>query len=191
MQIGMIGLGRMGSNMVRRLLQGGHECVVYNRRAEAIKALQSEGAVGADSLEDFVARMSPPRAVWLMVPATAVDGVLAQLVPLLEAGDIVIDGGNSYYRDDIRRAAGLQQNGVHYVDAGTSGGVAGLERGYCLMIGGEKEIVQHLDPPAWVWRHAPPDGTSPTPLPSRVTCTAVRTVPGTSSRWSTTGSNTV
>jgi 6-phosphogluconate dehydrogenase len=146
MQIGMIGLGRMGSNMVRRLLQGGHECVVYNRRAEAVKALQSEGAVGADSLDDFVARMTPPRAVWLMVPATAVDEVLAQLVPLLEAGDMGIDGGNSYYRDDIRRAAGLQKNGVHYVDVGTSGGVAGLERGYCLMIGGEKAIVQHLDP---------------------------------------------
>ncbi len=146
MQIGMIGLGRMGSNMVRRLMQGGHQGVVYNRHAEAVKALQSEGAVGAVSLEDFVARMATPRAVWLMVPATVVDELLAQLLPLLEAGDIVIDGGNSYYRDDIRRAAELQQHGMHYVDVGTSGGVAGLERGYCLMIGGEKDIVRHLDP---------------------------------------------
>jgi 6-phosphogluconate dehydrogenase len=146
MQIGMIGLGRMGSNMVRRLLQGGHQCVVYNRHAEAVETLRSEGAMGTVSLQDFIARLTKPRAVWLMVPATAVDEVLAQFVPLLEAGDMVIDGGNSYYRDDIRRAAGLQLNGVHYVDAGTSGGVAGLERGYCLMIGGEKEIVQHLDP---------------------------------------------
>ena len=146
MQIGMIGLGRMGSNMVRRLMQGGHQCVVYNRHAEAVEALHSQGAVGTVSLEDFVARLTKPRAVWLMVPATVVDEVLAQLVPLLKAGDIVIDGGNSYYRDDIRRAAELQQHGLHYVDVGTSGGVAGLERGYCLMIGGEKGIVQHLDP---------------------------------------------
>ncbi|AXS81958.1 phosphogluconate dehydrogenase (NAD(+)-dependent, decarboxylating) [Marinobacter sp. Arc7-DN-1] len=146
MQIGMIGLGRMGSNMVRRLLRGGHECVVYNRSPEAVEALANEGAVGSVSLEDFVARMTPPRAVWLMVPATVVDEMLARLAPLLEAGDIVIDGGNSYYRDDIRRAAELQQNEVHYVDVGTSGGVAGLERGFCLMIGGEQDIVRHLDP---------------------------------------------
>lgn len=146
MQIGMIGLGRMGSNMVRRLLQGGHECVVYNRSSEAVKALRSEGSVGAISLEDFVARMTRPRAIWLMVPATVVDEMLAQLLPLLEAGDILIDGGNSYYRDDVRRAAQLQHNGLHYVDVGTSGGIAGLERGYCLMIGGEKDIVRHLDP---------------------------------------------
>ena len=126
MQIGMIGLGRMGSNMVRRLMRGGHQCVVYNRSAEAVNALQSEGAVGSVSLEDFVARMTKPRAIWLMVPATVVDEMLAQLIPLLEAGDIVIDGGNSYYHDDIRRAAELKQNGVHYVDVGTSGGVAGL-----------------------------------------------------------------
>ncbi|MCC6208311.1 MAG: decarboxylating 6-phosphogluconate dehydrogenase [Gammaproteobacteria bacterium] len=145
MQIGMIGLGRMGSNMMRRLLQGGHECVVYNRSAEAVNVLRSEGAFGTVALEDFVARLSKPRAVWLMVPATVVDEVLAQLLPLLEAGDIVIDGGNSYYRDDIRRAAELQQNGVHYVDVGTSGGVAGLERGYCLMIGGENDMFRHLD----------------------------------------------
>lgn len=146
MQIGMIGLGRTGSNMVRRRLRAGHPCVVYNRNADAVKALQSEGAVGTVSLADFVVRMTKPRAVWLMVPAMVVDEVLAQLLPLLEARDIVIDGGNSYYRDDIRRVAELQQNGMHYVDVGTSGGVAGLERGYCLMIGGENDIVRHLDP---------------------------------------------
>jgi len=146
MQIGMIGLGRMGSNMVRRLMREGHQCVVYDPDSEAVEALHSQGAVGAASLEDFIARMTKPRAVWLMVPATVVDEVLAHLVPLFEAGDIVIDGGNSYYRDDIRRAAELQQAGLHYVDVGTSGGVAGLERGYCLMIGGERDIVRHLDP---------------------------------------------
>ncbi len=146
MQIGMIGLGRMGSNMVRRLMRGGHQCVVYNRHAEAVEQLNSEGAVGTNSLDDFVARIHSPRVIWMMVPATVVDDVLAQLMPLLEAGDTIIDGGNSYYRDDVRRAADLQQHGIHYVDVGTSGGVAGLERGYCLMIGGEKDIVQRLDP---------------------------------------------
>jgi 6-phosphogluconate dehydrogenase len=164
MQIGMIGLGRMGSNMVRRLMRGGHQCVVYNRHPEAVAALQSEGAVGTASLEDFVARINRPRAIWLMVPATVVDEVLAQLIPRLEAGDIVIDGGNSYYRDDIRRAAELQRNGLHYVDVGTSGGVAGLERGYCLMIGGEKNIVQRLDPVFATL--APGEGAAP-PTPGR------------------------
>ncbi len=146
MQIGMIGLGRMGSNMVRRLLKGGHECVIYNRRPEAVKELQSLGSVGTTTLEDFVAKIAKPRVVWLMVPATAVDDVLAQIVALLEKGDIVVDGGNSYYRDDIRRAAELEKSGVHYLDVGTSGGVFGLERGYCLMIGGEKDIASHLGP---------------------------------------------
>lgn len=164
MQIGMIGLGRMGSNMVRRLMQGGHQCVVYDRHAEAVKVLHSEGAVGTNSLEDFVARMAQPRAVWLMVPATVVDEVLATLVPLLDAGDMVIDGGNSYYRDDVRRAGELQKNELHYVDVGTSGGVAGLERGYCLMMGGEKDIVQHLDPIFTTL--APGVGTAP-PTPGR------------------------
>jgi 6-phosphogluconate dehydrogenase len=145
MQIGMIGLGRMGNNMVQRLLRAGHPCVVYDRHSEAVKALQSQGAIGTGSLEDFIARLTKPRAVWLMVPAMVVDDVLASLVPLLEAGDIVIDGGNSYYRDDIRRAAAARRHGVQYVDVGTSGGVAGLERGYCLMIGGEKAVVQQLD----------------------------------------------
>ena len=146
MQIGMIGLGRMGSNMARRLMQGGHECLVYNRHVEAIKQLQGEGAVGTVSLQDLIAHMTKPCTVWLMVPASIVDEMLAQLAPLLEAGDIVIDGGNSYYRDDIRRAAELHQKGLHYVDVGTSGGIAGLDRGYCLMIGGEKDIVKYLDP---------------------------------------------
>jgi len=146
MQIGMIGLGRMGSNMARRLMREGQRCVVYNRHTEVVKTLQDEGAVGTVTLEKFIAHISRPRAVWMMVPAAVVDEVLARLVPLLEAGDIVIDGGNSYYRDDVRRATELRRQGVHYVDVGTSGGVAGLERGYCPMIGGEKDIVRHLDP---------------------------------------------
>ena len=146
MQLGLIGLGRMGANMARRLIKGGHECVVYDVHAQTIEELVDQGAVGASSLRDLVSRLSQPRAVWLMVPAAAVDQELAALVPLLEAGDIVIDGGNSYYRDDIRRGAGLIARGIHYVDVGTSGGVAGLTRGYCMMIGGEKEIIHHLDP---------------------------------------------
>ncbi len=146
MQLGMIGLGRMGANMVRRLLRAGHQCVVYDVHPEAVQGLAREGAVGAISLEDFVAKLTSPRAVWLMVPAAIVDEELAALGPLLEAGDIVIDGGNSYYHEDIRRAAALQPQGIHYLDVGTSGGVWGLERGYCLMIGGEQSAVKHLDP---------------------------------------------
>ncbi len=146
MQIGMLGLGRMGSNMVRRLMQDGHECVVYNRSAGAVKQLQDEGAVGVLSLEDLAARLTKPRAVWLMVPAAAVDDVLSQLAPLLAVGDIIIDGGNSNYRDAIRRGAELKQQGIHFLDVGTSGGVAGLERGYCLMIGGDDKPVSDLDP---------------------------------------------
>ena len=146
MRMGMIGLGRMGANMVRRLMRDEHECVVYNRSPEPVQQLQSEGAIGADSLEDFVARLPAPRTVWLMVPAGAVDDMIASLTPLLDAGDILIDGGNSYYVDDIRRAGELAEQGIHYVDVGTSGGVWGLERGYCLMIGGEPDTVAHLDP---------------------------------------------
>lgn len=146
MQLGMIGLGRMGANMVQRLMKGGHECVVYDLHPKDVETLVDQGAVGVDSLGELVSRLSKPRAVWLMVPAAVIDQELAVLVPLLEAGDIVIDGGNSYYRDDIRRGAELKPRGLHYVDVGTSGGVAGLERGYCLMIGGEKEIFQHLTP---------------------------------------------
>ncbi|MFA7593494.1 MAG: decarboxylating 6-phosphogluconate dehydrogenase [Thiohalobacteraceae bacterium] len=146
MQIGMIGLGRMGSNMVQRLLQAGHQCVVYDRDIEAVKGLQRQGVVGAGSLEEFITHLHKPRAVWLMVPAAVVDTVLTQLLPRLEADDIVIDGGNSYYRDDIRRAAESQRQGVQYVDVGTSGGIEGLKRGYCLMIGGEEAAIRHLDP---------------------------------------------
>jgi 6-phosphogluconate dehydrogenase len=146
MQIGMIGLGRMGANMVRRLMRGGHECVVYNKSPEPVQALAGEGAVGATSLDDFVARLARPRAVWLMVPAAVVDTTLEQLTSRLTAGDVVIDGGNSYYRDDVARAERLAARDLHYVDCGTSGGVWGLERGYCLMIGGEAEVVRRLDP---------------------------------------------
>ncbi|HUJ78864.1 MAG TPA: decarboxylating 6-phosphogluconate dehydrogenase [Nitrospiria bacterium] len=146
MQIGMIGLGRMGANMVRRLLKGGHECVVYDVNAEAVNALVDYGAVGAGTLRELVSRLSTPRAVWLMVPAAVVDQQLTSLVPLLDAGDTVIDGGNSYYRDDIRRAAELKARGIHYVDVGTSGGIFGFDRGYCLMIGGESVVVQRLQP---------------------------------------------
>jgi 6-phosphogluconate dehydrogenase len=146
MQIGMVGLGRMGANMVRRLLRAGHQCVVFNRSPEAVQAMAKEGAVGATSLDDFIKKLEAPRAVWLMVPAAAVDSTLNDLTNLLKRDDIVIDGGNSYYIDDIRRARQLMQKGVHYVDVGTSGGVWGLERGYCQMIGGEAEVVQRLDP---------------------------------------------
>jgi 6-phosphogluconate dehydrogenase len=146
MQLGMIGLGRMGANMVRRLIRNGHQCVVYDRSEQAVTDLVKEKAVGATSLADFVKKLQKPRAVWLMVPAAVVDGTIADLRPLLEAGDILIDGGNSYYVDDIRRAKQLAPQGIHYVDVGTSGGVWGLERGYCMMIGGEPGIVEHIDP---------------------------------------------
>jgi 6-phosphogluconate dehydrogenase len=146
MQLGMIGLGRMGANMVRRLIRGGHQCVVYDRTPQMVKELVKEQAVGANSPADLVKKLTKPRAVWLMVPAAVVDQTIAQLVPLLEAGDILIDGGNSYYVDDLRRAKELTSKGIHYVDVGTSGGVWGLERGYCMMIGGEKAVVKQLDP---------------------------------------------
>ncbi|MEX2114793.1 MAG: decarboxylating 6-phosphogluconate dehydrogenase [Pirellulales bacterium] len=146
MQLGMIGLGRMGANMVRRLMKGGHECVVYDVHAPAVAELAGEGAVGAKSLDDLVARLATPRAVWMMVPAGIVDTMIGQLQGRLQAGDILIDGGNSYYIDDIRRANQLHSQGIHYVDCGTSGGVWGLERGYCEMIGGEEDVVKHLDP---------------------------------------------
>lgn len=146
MQLGMIGLGRMGANMVRRLMKGGHQCVVYDMSAEAVAGLVKEKAVGAASLKEFVGKLEKPRAIWLMVPAAVVDKSIADLLPLIEAGDILIDGGNSYYVDDIRRAKELARHQIHYVDVGTSGGVWGLERGYCMMIGGETDVVQHLDP---------------------------------------------
>ena len=146
MQIGMIGLGRMGSNMVGRLMKAGHACVVHDTRVDAVADLRAQGAVGTASFAELASKMTRPRAVWLMVPAGAVDAVIEQLAPHLDAGDIVIDGGNSYYRDDVRRAQQLTASGLHFVDVGTSGGVAGAERGYCLMIGGEKPIVEYLAP---------------------------------------------
>ena len=146
MQLGMIGLGRMGANMVRRLLRNDHQCVVFDRSANAVRDLVKEKAVGAASLDEFAGKLTKPRAVWLMVPVGAVDQTIADLVPHLDRGDILIDGGNSYYIDDIRRAKELRPNGIHYVDVGTSGGIWGLERGYCMMIGGETDTVRHLDP---------------------------------------------
>ena len=146
MQIGMIGLGRMGANMARRLMNDGHQLVVYDRSPEAVAALVADGASGADTLEAFVARCQPPRVVCLMVPAGVVDSSVAALRPLLASGDTVIDGGNSHYQDDIVRARTLSADGIHYVDMGTSGGVWGLERGYCMMIGGDKAALERLDP---------------------------------------------
>ena len=146
MQLGMIGLGRMGANMVRRLLRGGHQCVVFDRSAQAVAELVQEHAIGAPSLAELASSLTKPRAVWLMVPVGVVDEAIADLLPHLDRGDILIDGGNSYYVDDIRRAKELMPGGIHYVDVGTSGGVWGLERGYCMMIGGEADVVRHLDP---------------------------------------------
>ena len=146
MQLGMIGLGRMGFNIVKRLMRAGHTCVVYDPNAKAVADLVKEGAIGASSLDEFVQKLEKPRATWIMVPAAVTDTVINDLSKHLEKGDIVIDGGNSYFRDDRRRAKELQPKGLHYVDCGTSGGVWGLDRGYCLMIGGEKQIVEHLDP---------------------------------------------
>ena len=160
MQLGMIGLGRMGANMVRRLLRGGHDIVAYDAGAAAVAAIAAEGATGVGSLEDLVKNLRAPRALWLMVPASVVDTVIAQLQPLLSPGDILIDGGNSNYRDDIRRADQLAKSGLHYVDVGTSGGVLGLERGYCLMIGGEDAVVQSLDP---IFATLSPAGQPPAP----------------------------
>jgi 6-phosphogluconate dehydrogenase len=146
MQMGMVGLGRMGANMVRRLLKGGHHCVIFDLSPKTVEELAKEQATGAASLQDLVSKLARPRSIWLMVPAATVDKTISELLPHLEPGDILIDGGNSYYVDDIRRARELQPKGIHYVDVGTSGGVWGLERGYCMMIGGEPDVVQHLDP---------------------------------------------
>ena len=164
MQLGMVGLGRMGSNLVRRLMRDGHRCVAYDVSAEAVKQLEGEGATGAGSLADFVAKLDKPRAIWLMLPAGVVGPTLDQLVPLLEPGDAVIAGGNSYYRDDIPRAKQLAAMGIQFLDCGTSGGVWGLERGYCLMIGGETEAVQRLDP---IFKTIAPGTGSVEPTPSR------------------------
>ena len=146
MQLGMVGLGRMGANLVRRLERAGHTCVVYDVNPDAVKALEADGATGSTSVEDFVAKLDAPRAVWLMVPAGYTGETITKVADAMSPGDIIIDGGNSHYHDDIRRAAALKERGLHFVDVGTSGGVFGLERGYCLMIGGETDIVEHLDP---------------------------------------------
>jgi 6-phosphogluconate dehydrogenase len=159
MQLGMIGLGRMGANMVLRLLRGGHQCVVYDRGPDKVKALVKEGAVGAFSLSELLEKLTKPRALWLMVPAAGVDNTIQALQDGMQKGDILIDGGNSYYIDDIRRARELKNRGIHYVDVGTSGGVWGLERGYCQMIGGEDEVVKRLDPIFATL--APPMNTAP------------------------------
>src|SRR5258708_7290289 len=164
MQLGMIGLGRMGANLVRRLMADGHRCVAYDRNQSVVDALVSEGATGANSLEDFVSKLEPPRAAWIMVPAGVVQSTLDSLVPLLAQDDVVIDGGNSYYRDDIERAKALVVHGIHYVDVGTSGGVFGLERGFCLMIGGERVVVERLDP---IFKTLAPGQGSAEPTPGR------------------------
>ncbi|CAB3793436.1 phosphogluconate dehydrogenase (NAD(+)-dependent, decarboxylating) [Paraburkholderia fynbosensis] len=164
MQLGMIGLGRMGADMVRRLTKGGQQCIAYDVQSAAVDRLKQEGVAGAASLQDLVAQLEKPRAVWLMVPAAVVDATLEKLVPLLEPGDVVIDGGNSYYHDDIRRANELGARQLHYVDVGTSGGVAGRERGYCLMIGGEPEVVKRLEP---IFAALAPGAAAAPPTPGR------------------------
>ena len=171
MQLGMIGLGRMGANMVRRLMKNGHDCVVYDVSQKVVQELAKDGATGASSLDDFVAKLQKPRAVWMMVPAAFVDQMIQDLASKINKEDILIDGGNSYYRDDIRRAKELKSKGIHYVDVGTSGGVWGLERGYCQMIGGEPNVVKHLDPIFSTL--APPIDTAPrTPGREKVSSTA-------------------
>jgi 6-phosphogluconate dehydrogenase len=164
MQLGMIGLGRMGANLVRRLMNDGHECVVYDVDADAVRQLEDEGAIGATSLDDFVAKLSTPRAAWVMVPAGYTGETVDELAARMEVGDIIIDGGNSHYRDDIDRAQALEPKGIHYVDVGTSGGIFGLERGFCLMIGGEESVVQHLDP---LFRTIAPGAAGAPPTPGR------------------------
>jgi 6-phosphogluconate dehydrogenase len=165
MQIGMIGVGRMGGDMVRRLLKSGHECVAFDTKTDAVETLVREGALGAGSLEEFVTKLVNPRVVWLMVPAALTDGMIATLAPLLEPDDIIIDGGNSYYRDDLRRSAKLKELGIHYLDVGTSGGIWGAERGYCLMIGGETAAVELLDP---VFAALAPGSSAAPATPGRV-----------------------
>ena len=196
MQLGMIGLGRMGANMVRRLLRGGHQCVVFDQSPKPVEELVKEKATGAVDLADLVKKLERPRAIWMMVPAAAVDKTISELLPYLEEGDTLIDGGNSYYVDDIRRAKELASKRIHYVDVGTSGGVWGLERGYCMMIGGEADVVERLDPifrslrPAWATLRARRGGRRSTAHLSWATCIAARTAPATSSRWSITGLST-
>ena len=197
MQLGMIGLGRMGANLSRRLMNDGHHVVVYDVNADAVKSLAADGATGTNTLADFVNALEKPRNIWIMIPAGIVDQTLEQLVPLLDADDTIIDGGNSYYHDDITRSKAVAPRKLHYLDVGTSGGVWGLERGYCLMIGGDSAAVMRLDP---IFKTiAPGEGSDASrrrpaaprgPRRPRAICTAGRPAPGTSSRWCTTGSST-
>ena len=194
MQIGMMGLGRMGANMVRRLMRDGHECVVYDINPASVAGLVKDGAIGAASMEEFVGKLAKPRSAWLMLPAAITGKIVDQVAALMEPGDIIIDGGNSYYHDAVDQAAELAAKGMHYVDVGTSGGVWGLERGYCLMIGGPDVAVQHLDPifatlAPGADAGAPLRTRMPEPRPSAI-CIADRAAPAISSRWSTTASNT-
>ena len=197
MQLGMIGLGRMGANIVRRLMRDGHDCVVWDVSADAIAALAAEGATGAATLEEFRDKLVTPRVAWVMIPAGITGATVEKLGDLFESGDIIIDGGNSNYRDDIHRADALRPKGIHYIDIGTSGGVFGLERGYCMMIGGDDDAVAHIDPLLKTIapgvddrRRARRAPAASRRRPSRATCTAARTAPATSSRWSTTASST-
>lgn len=195
MQIGMMGLGRMGANMVRRLLRDGHECVVYDINPASVEALVTAGAIGAASMEEFVGKLTKPRSAWLMLPAAITSRIVDQVADLMEPGDIIVDGGNSYYHEAVDHAARLALKGLNYVDVGTSGGVWGLERGYCLMIGGPDSAVQHLDPvfaslaPAPMPGWCPPPARMPEPPPSAISI-AGRAAPVISSRWSTTASST-
>jgi 6-phosphogluconate dehydrogenase len=192
MRIAMIGLGKMGGAMTRRLIKAGHDCVVYARTAKTREALAADGATAADSLEDAVKRLTDrPRVIWLMLPAgEATEQAVTQLSGLLSPGDIVIDGGNSFYKDDIRRAKALAENGIDYIDCGTSGGVWGIERGYCMMIGGPATAVEHVDP-IFSAQPARQAARMDSPVRNAVTCMRDRRAPGTSSRWSTTASSTV
>jgi len=187
MQIAMVGLGRMGANLVHRLVRDGHRCVVYDVNAAAVSNLEGDGVVGASSLPELVSLLDTPRVVWLMLPAAIVQATLDDLVGQLSRDDVVIDGGNSYYRDDILRAQSLAASGVHLVDCGTSGGVWGLERGYSLMIGGDDDVVARLDP---IFKTIAPGASASAGPRRRATCTAVRTGRDTSSRWCTTASST-
>ena len=196
MQLGMVGLGRMGANVTRRAMRDGHDCVVYNRSPDPVRELAGEGATGTHSLDEFVAALEPPRVAWVMVPAAITGEMVEQLAGRLERGDVIIDGGNSYYRDDIDRAERLMPRGIHYLDIGTSGGVFGLERGYCLMIGGESETVAHLDPllrsiaPGVQAAPRTPGARGSRRPPNRDTCTVAPPALATSSRWCTTASST-
>ena len=198
MQLGMVGLGRMGAGLVGRLMRDGHSCVVYDVNPAAVTALEKEGATGSTSMAEFVEKLTQPRAAWVMVPAGEITAkTITDLASHLSSGDIIIDGGNTYYRDDIRHAKTLSEKGIHHIDCGTSGGVWGIDRGFCLMIGGEDEIV--APSPAHLRHHRPGSGhrareprggrVNPT-MPNWASCTAVPTAPATSSRWSTTGSST-